>query len=150
MTLPVRNRNGRRHDELVGRDPWSELERLHRELEQLVERTVEAPLEGFVPVADVEEAPDAYLVEIELPGVRRDDVDVEVSGRRLSVHGQRTEKERTGILRRRERTVGRFAYEVTLPGQIEEAQVEAHLSDGVLTVRLPKPAGERPRRIDVR
>lgn len=55
-----------------------------------------------------------------------------------------------GILRRRERTVGRFAYEVTLPGDVADDAVEARLGEGFLTVRLPKPEHERPRRIQVR
>ena len=103
----------------------------------------------FTPPADVEETDDAYLVDIELPGVRKDDLDIEIAGRRLSVRGERKEKERVGILRRRERTVGRFHYEVTLPGNVEDSDVVANLDGGVLTVRVPKPASERPRRIHV-
>ena len=106
--------------------------------------------EGFRPPADLEESDEAYLVEIELPGVRKDDLDIEVAGRRLTVTGERREKERVGILRRRERTVGRFRYEVLVPGDIDEDGAAAGLDDGVLTVRLPKPAHERPRRIAVR
>ena len=105
--------------------------------------------DGFRPPADLEESEDSYLVEIELPGVRKDDLDIEVAGRRLTVSGERKEKERVGILRRRERTVGRFRYEVVVPGKVDEAGVEAGLEEGVLTVRLPKPAHERPRRIPV-
>jgi HSP20 family protein len=55
-----------------------------------------------------------------------------------------------GILRRRERTVGLFAYEVTLPGDVADDAVEARLDEGFLTVPLPKPEHERPRRIQVR
>jgi len=55
-----------------------------------------------------------------------------------------------GILRRRERVIGRFHYEVTLPGDVDEAGVEADLDEGVLTVRAPKPERDRPRRIEVR
>lgn len=55
-----------------------------------------------------------------------------------------------GILRRRERTVGLFAYEVTLPGDVADDAVEARLDEGFLTVTLPKPEHERPRRIQVR
>ena len=149
MSLPIRRSNGNRSDtghwgpsgevatERVGLlDPW-------RQLPSLLGG-------GFVPLADVEETPEAYLVEIELPGVNRDDVDIEIAGQRLSVRGERKEKERVGILRRRERTVGSFAYEVTLPGHVDEDGVEAHLDDGVLLVTIPKPERERPRRIQIR
>ena len=66
------------------------------------------------------------------------------------VTGERKERERVGILRRRTRTVGRFHYEVLLPGEVDEEAVEASLHEGVLTVRVPKPLSERPRRIPVR
>jgi len=103
----------------------------------------------FTPLADVEETDDAYHVEIELSGVKKEDVDLEIAQRRLTVSGERKEKERIGILRRRERVVGRFSYEVTLPGDVDEDAVEAHLEDGVLTVKVPKVAKDRPRKIEV-
>ena len=89
------------------------------------------------------------MAEIELPGVALEDLSVEVAGRRLTVTGERKESERVGILRRRTRTVGRFHYEVLLPGEVDEDGVEAALQDGVLTVRVPKPVSQRPRRIPV-
>jgi HSP20 family protein len=104
---------------------------------------------GFTPLADVEETDDAYLVEIELAGVKRGDIDVTLSGRQLTVSGERKEKERVGILRRRTRVTGRFHYEVTLPAADPDAEVTAGYDDGVLTVRVSKPEADRPRRIPV-
>lgn len=134
-------------------EPWAGLERLSRQLTTVLDQWHQGPslLSGtFTPLADVEETDDAYLVEIELPGVKRGDLDIGIAGRRLSVRGERKEKERVGILRRRERTVGRFHYEVTLPGEVDEDGVTAGLDDGVLTVRVPKPESARPRRIQIR
>lgn len=159
MALPVRRSHEARPaqpqpgSQIARWDPFGELDRFNRQLAQLLGSVDQLPdlLDGaFTPLADVEETDDAYLVEIELPGVKRDDVDIEISGRRVTVHGERKEKERVGILRKRERTVGRFHYEVTLPGEIEEDGVEAHLEEGVLAIRLPKPEHERPRRIQIR
>lgn len=104
---------------------------------------------AFSPAADVEEADDAFLVEIELAGVKRDDIEVTTSGRRLTVTGERKAKERVGTLRRRTRVVGQFRYEVVLPGDFESEGVSAGLEDGVLTVRLPKSETERPRHIPI-
>ena len=157
MALPIRrtpdvpeapappDRNGRG-------DPLAELDQLNHRLAGYLDlwRQGSSLFDGlFTPPADVEETSDAYLVDIELPGVRKQDLDIEVAGRRLTVLGERKEKERAGILRRRERTVGRFQYEVTLPGNIDEDGINAKLDNGVLTVSLPKPANERPRRIEV-
>jgi HSP20 family protein len=152
MSLPVlRSRNERA--EPVRWDPFDEFERFEQAIAGYFDALRQWPPTlgvAFRPLADVEELDDAYVVEIEVPGVKRDQLEIEVSGRRLTVRGERTERERTGILRRRERTVGRFHYEVTLPGDIDEESVEARLDEGVLTVRVPKPETERPRKIAVR
>jgi HSP20 family protein len=157
MALPVRRSRDDHpapaESAVNGWNPFDELDRLNRQLATYLDSFRQLPslLNGaFTPTADVEETNDAYVVEIELPGVKRDDVNIEVAGRRVTVHGERKEKERVGILRKRERTVGRFHYEVTLPGEVDEDGVEAHLDEGVLTVRLPKPESERPRRIEIR
>ncbi|MFP4514279.1 MAG: Hsp20/alpha crystallin family protein [Acidimicrobiales bacterium] len=143
MNLPISHRN----DGRSGRwNPWGELDRVQRELAGLLDAQWN---DGFTPLADVEEAPDAYLIEIELPGVSRDQVEIEVSDRHLSVRGERKEKERVGFLRRRERIVGRFSYDLTLPEDLDQDGVEASLTDGVLTVRLPKIQGSTPRRIEI-
>jgi len=152
MTLPVR-RGRDKAERTSGFDPVQELGHLHQELASYLDSWRRLPdLFGgaFTPLADVEETADAYRVEIELPGIHRDDVDIEVSGRRLTVRGERKERQRVGILRKRERTVGRFHYEVTLPGDVDEDDVHAHLDQGVLNVELPKPASDRARRIEIR
>lgn len=133
--------------------PWGALARLSDQLDQLLESWpgfgTGLSTGGFAPLADLEETDDAYLVEVELPGVKKSDVNVEVSGRRVLVSGERKDRERTGVLRRRTRAVGRFHHEVVLPGDVDAGAVSASLDEGVLTVRVPKPAGERPRRIEV-
>lgn len=157
MALPVR-RTTEHHvetrPERTGWDPFGDLERVHRQLASFLDewRPVVGGLggNGFTPLADVEELDDAFVVEVELPGVKREDIDIEISGRRLTVSGERKEKERVGMLRRRERTVGRFHHEVVVPDDVDEAGVEAHLDEGVLTVRLPKPEHARARKIAIR
>ena len=157
MALPVRRSNESTETAVAPAspsrfDPLAELDRLNRQLAGLVDSWRQGGdlLGGlFSPPADVEETDDSYLVDIELPGVRKQDLDIEIAGRRLTVRGERKEKERVGILRRRERTVGRFQYEVTLPGNVDEEGIVATLDEGVLSVRVPKPESERPRRIQV-
>ena len=145
MTLPVRPRSRA----VAAWDPFRELEELTDRVNSLWEANVNGALHGWAPLADVEETDDAYVVEIDLPGVRREDIDIELGDRQLTVSGELKEKERTGILRRRTRRVGRFQYSVTLPGEVDADQVSAQLDDGVLTVRVPKPEQARPRRIQI-
>jgi HSP20 family protein len=132
-------------------DPFRELEGLQEHLAQLMQRTSDgdggAP---FIPLVDIEETEDAWIVEADLPGVKPEDVDVEVRGSELAISGEIKERQREGILRRRTRKTGEFDYHITLPGDADAENIEAELHDGVLTVRIPKPEQERPRRIDVR
>jgi HSP20 family protein len=97
------------------------------------------------PLGELEEQDDAYLVRVELPGVKRGDIDIELAGRRLTVRAERKERQRKGLLRRSTRRTGAFFFEVLLPGEVEHAGVEATLEEGVLAVRLPKPESERRR-----
>ncbi len=147
MSLPIRHQQR----ELTGSEGFRGLTQLRNQLDSLLSGWDEllSNAGAFTPLADLEETDDAYVAEIELPGVKLEDLSVEVAGRRLTVTGERKERERVGILRRRTRTVGRFQYEVLLPGELDESGVEASLHEGVLTVRVPKPASERPRRIPV-
>ena len=118
-------------------------------MNSLWEAGVTGGLQGWAPLADVEETEDAYSVEIELPGVRREDIDIQLDDRQLTVSGEVKEKERAGILRRRTRRVGRFQYSVTLTADVDADDVSARLNDGVLTVRVPKTQQAKPRRIAI-
>jgi HSP20 family protein len=104
---------------------------------------------GWVPAVDLEEQDDAYTVEVELPGVKKKDVDVELIGNELMISGEIEERERVGVLRRRTRRYGRFEFRVSLPGQVDAEAIEAKLDDGVLTVHVPKSQREQRRKIRV-
>jgi HSP20 family protein len=105
---------------------------------------------AWTPSVDIEETDDAYAVEAELPGVKRDDVDIELSGNELSISGEVKETERKGVLRKQTRHVGRFEYRVRLPEQLDPEQVEADLKDGVLMVRVPKSERAARKKIEIK
>jgi HSP20 family protein len=105
---------------------------------------------GLPVLADIEETEDAYIVDLDLPGVQPGDVDIELEGTALRVTGEYKERERTGVLRRTERPIGRFEHLITLPDGIDPDKVEARLADGVLSIKVLKAPTNRPRRIEVK
>jgi HSP20 family protein len=129
-------------------DPLQEIEGLYDQLGQLMQTTFG---DSAMPaIVDVEETDDAYIVDLDMPGVRRDDVNVEVVDNTLRITGEVKEKERTGVLRRQTRRVGAFEHVMALPAEVDPENVEATLHDGVLTVRLGKASRAKPRRVEVK
>lgn len=104
----------------------------------------------WVPAVDIEETDDSYVLETDLPGVKRDNVNVELRDNEVRITGAIEEKQRTGVLRRQTRRAGQFELVVSLPGDIDPNKVEASLQDGVLNVRVGKAAASQPRQIEVK
>ncbi|MBP5889642.1 Hsp20/alpha crystallin family protein [Streptomyces scabiei] len=103
----------------------------------------------WAPAADIEDAEDAYLVELGLPGMDKEQITVEVSDGELDVHGEVRQRDRTGAVRRQTRHIGRFDYRTTLPPNTETEHISAELDNGVLTVRIPKSEKVRARRVEI-
>ena len=103
---------------------------------------------GFTPVLDVRETDEEYLVLVDLPGVKSDDVTLEVSDRVLTISGSRAPVE-TGEAQLTERPYGSFARTLTLPQGVDDEKIAAHYVDGVLELHVPKPAEQRPKKISI-
>ncbi|MBO2448630.1 Hsp20/alpha crystallin family protein [Actinomadura barringtoniae] len=149
---PVR-RTGR---QVAAYSPAHQFEDLYDQMGQLLNFAFGAPGQEarqdfpWVPPADISESEDAYTVEIELPGISKDDIDIQLNDRELVVGGEIVEKEREkGKLRRKTRRVGRFEFRAILPGDVNSDMVDARLRDGVLTLNLPKAETAKPRHIEV-
>lgn len=154
MTTPVRrHRGGVMQGSPVGwaRNPLTEFDQLLSEMSGLIESTVggTAPAVAWTPLADVTESDDAFHVEIELPGVKSKDINVEANGQELVVTGEIKEKERKGVLRRSTRRTGSFEYRLRLPGEVDTEKTNAQMSDGVLTITVPKAEVAKPRHIEI-
>lgn len=146
--LPERSRTGSE-----GVSPLSELGQLNERMRRMLEQTFGGMLDepaGWVPAVDIEELEDAYVVEAEVPGVKREDVNIEVTGNELTISGEIKAREREGIIRRRTRRVGEFEFRVVLPNEVNPEGIDATLNDGVLTVRIPKAERAQRRRIEVK
>jgi HSP20 family protein len=134
-------------------DPFGELEELHARTEQLLESFMSGSANGngaaWAPLVDIEETDDAWIVEAEVPGARKEDVQVDLQGNELILTGEIKQRERKGVLRRRTRRTGAFEFRVTLPGGVDPSKIDASIDDGVLTVTVPKPEPVRSRQIEV-
>src|SRR5579875_171096 len=134
-------------------DPFGELEDLYQRMGRLMDSALDGLWQpwgqAWAPAADLSETADAYIAEVELPGVRKDDISVEVTGQELTVTGEYRQAGAGGRVLRRARRAGRFEYRVTLPGQADPDKVTASLAGGVLTVTVPKAEADKPRRIEI-
>jgi HSP20 family protein len=99
------------------------------------------------PAASLSETGDAYIAEVELPGIEEDHISVRLAGRDLVIAGELTSPARGGRALRRARRTGRFACRVLLPGQADCGNVTAWLAGGLLTVTIPKAEPGKPTRI---
>jgi HSP20 family protein len=103
----------------------------------------------WTPQVDVEETDDAWVFEVELPGAKRDDIQVEVGDTELHISGTIEERERLGVMRRRTRRSGAFEYRTSLAAGVDADNVDARFDNGVLTVRVPRPERAKTRRITI-
>lgn len=134
--------------------PVSELDLLNDRMRRMLEQTFGAPVssdgDSVMPFVDIEEEDGSYVLEADLPGVKREDVKIEQMGNELLISGEFKERERKGVIRRQTRRMGKFAYRVALPEQIDADKIEAKLDQGVLTVKVPKSQQAKRRQIEIK
>ena len=136
-------------------DPLKDLLDLQERMNRLFEETLSrggidemgATPPGWAPLADVFDTPGAYLLEIELPGLAQDSIDVQVKGRELTVRGERHPAGgRSAAFHRLERQCGPFTRTFRFDVDIDADDVRAEIRDGLLNLVVPKvepPGGRR-------
>jgi HSP20 family protein len=120
-------------------------------LQDELDRLFETPLQAWAPALDVHEDKDSFTIRVELPGMKREDIEVSLQNGALVIAGERqteTVKEDVAV-HRQERCFGRFSRALTLPTAVAGNQVKAAYKDGILTVTLPKAEEARPKQITV-
>lgn len=105
--------------------------------------------QDWAPPVDIEETSDAWIFEVDLPGARREDLQVDVRDGELTISGEIRERERDGVLRQRGRRAGAFSYRTALPAGVDADRVKARFDGGVLTVQVPRPEGSKPYRVKI-
>lgn len=103
---------------------------------------------SFAPSFDLLDKESHYVMSFDIPGVKQEDVNIEVSDGILSVEGERKFEHREGDYV--ERKTGQFKRMVQLPEGVEEDNVEAHFENGVLSVALPKAQKTQPKKVTIK
>jgi HSP20 family protein len=139
---------------------WGGFGRLS-DLRDEIDRLFEAPLtelsrtsqllSGWTPALDMHEDKDSIVVKAELPGMKKEDINISLHDGSLSISGERKSEKKyeNAEVYRAERFVGRFQRTISLPAPVALDKVKAHYKDGVLTVTLPKTEEAKPKQIDV-
>jgi len=118
-----------------------------REMEVMAENP---GLPAWVPIADVAEGPNDYLVRLELPGLAADDVKVSVDDHVLSIAGERKQRhEKDMRYHHLESAHGSFLRRFRLPDDVDEEKLRADFKDGILSLHVPKSEHAKPRTIEV-
>lgn len=106
---------------------------------------------GFIPSFEIKETKDGYLFKADVPGVKENDLDITVTGNRLTVSGKREaeKQEQTDTYYTYERSYGSFTRSFTLPEGADTSAVNADLKDGVLTLSVKKTPEAQPKKIEV-
>lgn len=106
---------------------------------------------AWQPVVDIVDHKNEIVLQAELPGMKKEDVHVEIEGNMLVLRGEkkREEKEKKGEYFRSERVYGAFTRSFSLPATVDPEKIKAAYKEGILTVRLPKVEKAKPRHIDI-
>ena len=143
---------------LIRWDPIRDLDSLQSDMNRLFDRFFEGgrnanggAVRRWIPPMDLVESEDHLVLRADLPGMKEDDVDIEIKDGVLTISGERrSEHEEKGEgFHRVERAFGRFSRSLSLPDGVDANKVAASFEDGVLEVKVPKPEETKPTRVQI-
>lgn len=134
-------------------NPFAEIERIRREFDRLFEELMPRE-EGerlFAPAVDVYETDQELVVKAELPGVKKENVEVSIRDNALHIRGEKKEEkeEKTETYHRVERVYGKFERVIPLPVDVKVEAAKAEFKDGLLEIRIPKAEESKERKIEI-
>ena len=137
-------------------DPFEGILRLQRELEKLarlgapVEKEIERELKLIMPV-EMYETPEELVVRVELPGVKKEDIDISVRDNYLIIKAEKREEveENREHVHIAERVYGKFERVIPLPADIDTENVKAKYENGILEIRFPKKSAVKEKKITI-
>jgi len=128
-------------------------DRMNRLFEDATQRRTQPADDEFeradwTPAADIYETDSGYSIAMDLPGIDREALEIDIDDSRLIVKGTREITETKQ--HRSERPRGKFLRTFSVPGSVDQAKIGAEYKDGVLQIRLPKRTEQKPKRIDIK
>lgn len=122
-------------------------------LEGMLEPATTSLFEGWSPSLDLYEEKEKFIVRAELPGMKKEDIEVTASGDTITISGEKKHEEEVKEGKdnyRSERFFGRFQRSITLPAAVDVSKIEAHYKDGVLSLAVPKAEEAKRKQIEVK
>jgi HSP20 family protein len=138
--------------ELVRWEPLESLSKIHSRMNDLFDESFgRATANRWYPAVDILESKDSYVIRAELPGMKKEDFNLEVKDGTLTLTGERkSAKPADGVVyRHAERVDGKFVRSFTLPETVKQDGIQASYRDGILEIRVPKAEEVKPRQIEV-
>ena len=142
---------------LIRRDPWMTMPTLQHRINRLFDDMLPAAEEemglyNWQPLVDTFEKDNAIEIRAELPGIKKEDVDIDVRNNVLTVSGERSHDEdvNEGDFYRRERFYGKFQRAIPLPDNVDTDNIDAQYDEGVLKITVPKTEESQTKKIEVK
>ena len=126
---------------------WNDLADVQNEFDRFFRWGYGDGARGSYPPANIAENDDSYLVEARVPGLAKEDIIVELDGRKLTIRGEH--KRDAAAYSREERATGKFERSFTFKHALAGDSIKAEVKDGILTVILPKAEESKPRKIEI-
>jgi HSP20 family protein len=137
------------------RTSLNDLERVRQQMDNFLNSVSDSGMPslhaGVFPSINLTEDQNEYHIRAELPGISAEDLDIQATGKNLSISGERkieTEKENVRY-HRKEREAGKFSRAINLPGDIDPDGISASLTNGILKVSVPKAGKAKPKQITI-
>ena len=139
-----------------GYNPFAELEELREQFNKVFNSMIETQNKdlAFIPSVNTREADDAYYIEVDLPGVKKEDISIDVNEDVLTISGERKVKEehKDDTFYKVESRYGKFERSFTLPEDANSDKIEATSKNGVLEIKIPKivKVENKPKKIEIK
>lgn len=133
---------------------WQEMDQLQREMNRLFDANSQGRVfnSPSYPAINIWTNEEGQLITAEMPGIRPEDLEIDVTGDALSISGERKQDEvaKDARYHRRERSFGSFSRTIQLPFMVDTEKAEASFQKGVLQIHLPRAEADKPKKIQIK